>query len=454
MKPIDHDMLLHNANPVPDPSRLEDELFSIDDVAQLLDDSWMEAVEPHRDSRRIQALTLTAAFTAVMIAVGLVALVLRAEPSPRVGTPPEDDVIVLRDTGYGSAAYNPFVGIHPSIVSSSAEPVFVAAWDGPTTTTNSYFRLVSLDSFNGQHFYAQAPIVSGIESGALAQNRDRWLGPAETATVTVKNDRLRMDWLPAPATPIALPSFDAIRGEVVVRTLDNSLRLVDELTSSGTAYTVISEISTVDVAAVIGDSTGELTRIFRSASDAGESVPTPQPTTTRRESPYGADGALSVINVNRASEIAALADRVAGGGGSNLEKGLLLEAWFHSDVFAYSTMYAMVDNGTDVATWLLDTESPNYHLGYVEQYTTAMAVMARTLSIPSRVVVGFAAAAPTGDDPLVVRDQNAHAWVELWIEEQGWLRFDPTPRSDGVAQPTYATLSDQLGFDLLPYLTP
>jgi hypothetical protein len=49
---------------------------------------------------------------------------------------------------------------------------------------------------------------------------------------------------------------------------------------------------------------------------------------------------------------------------------------------------------------------------------------------------------------VVVRDRNAHAWVELWMPSQGWVRFDPTPRSDG-ANP--ATASD-LPFDLTPYL--
>ncbi len=240
----------------------------------------------------------------------------------------------------------------------------------------------------------------------------------------------------------------------MVRTLDNSLLLIDELTSSGMAYTVISEISTVDVAAVVSDTSGELTPIFFAASDSAETIPAPQPAATRRELPYGAEGTLSVFNVDRASEISALADRIAGDGDSNLERGLLLEAWFHSDAFSYSDLYAMVYHGTDVASWLLDTESPNYRAGYVEQYTTAMAVMARTLGIPSRVVLGFAPGEQSIDGSVVVRDHNAHAWVELWIEEQGWLRFDPTPRSDGITEPTYVTLSDQLGFDLLPYLTP
>jgi hypothetical protein len=41
---------------------------------------------------------------------------------------------------------------------------------------------------------------------------------------------------------------------------------------------------------------------------------------------------------------------------------------------------------------------------------------------------------------VVVRDRNAHAWVELWMPSQGWVKFDPTPRSDGINPTTGAEL--------------
>jgi len=77
-----------------------------------------------------------------------------------------------------------------------------------------------------------------------------------------------------------------------------------------------------------------------------------------------------------------------------------------------------------------------------------MAVMARQLEIPSRVVLGFTPGALIDDDQVVVRDRNAHAWVELWMPTQGWVRFDPTPRVDAVNP---ATIGD-LPFEIDPYL--
>jgi len=66
--------------------------------------------------------------------------------------------------------------------------------------------------------------------------------------------------------------------------------------------------------------------------------------------------------------------------------------------------------------------------GHCEYFASAMAVMLRELSIPSRVVTGFLGGTP---NPLtkwmVVRASDAHAWVEAWIPGQGWTTFDPTP---------------------------
>jgi hypothetical protein len=76
-----------------------------------------------------------------------------------------------------------------------------------------------------------------------------------------------------------------------------------------------------------------------------------------------------------------------------------------------------------------------------------MAVMARLSDLPSRVVLGFTPGW-LSEGQVVVSDRNAHAWVEVWMPTQGWVRFDPTPRGDGVNPAT----SDGLPFDLAEYL--
>jgi len=68
--------------------------------------------------------------------------------------------------------------------------------------------------------------------------------------------------------------------------------------------------------------------------------------------------------------------------------------------------------------------------GYCEHFSTAMAVMCRTLGIPARVAVGYATGqynALTGYYEVSSRD--AHAWVEVYFPTFGWISFDPTPGS-------------------------
>jgi protein-glutamine gamma-glutamyltransferase len=66
--------------------------------------------------------------------------------------------------------------------------------------------------------------------------------------------------------------------------------------------------------------------------------------------------------------------------------------------------------------------------GHCEYFASAMAVMLRTLHIPSRLVTGFQMGEYNPiSDLWVVRASDAHSWVEAWIPGRGWTTFDPTP---------------------------
>jgi len=66
--------------------------------------------------------------------------------------------------------------------------------------------------------------------------------------------------------------------------------------------------------------------------------------------------------------------------------------------------------------------------GHCEYFASAMAVMLRTLGIPSRLATGFQLGQYNPiSDLWVVRASDAHSWVEAWIPGHGWATFDPTP---------------------------
>jgi len=80
----------------------------------------------------------------------------------------------------------------------------------------------------------------------------------------------------------------------------------------------------------------------------------------------------------------------------------------------------MPDNGIDAL--LFDSKR-----GFCAHYAGAMTFLLRAADIPARVVVGYQGGEPgAGNEYLIVRQYDAHAWVEAWMPGQGWTRFDPT----------------------------
>lgn len=65
--------------------------------------------------------------------------------------------------------------------------------------------------------------------------------------------------------------------------------------------------------------------------------------------------------------------------------------------------------------------------GYCVYFATTMTVMLRTQGVPARMVTGYTTGQRIGPNEWVVRGQNAHAWVEVYLSGVGWVRFDPTP---------------------------
>jgi transglutaminase-like putative cysteine protease len=71
--------------------------------------------------------------------------------------------------------------------------------------------------------------------------------------------------------------------------------------------------------------------------------------------------------------------------------------------------------------------------GHCEFYSTAMAVMLRTVGVPSRNVTGFIGGSYNRFGRFyAVRQGDAHSWVEAYIDDRGWLTFDPTPPGDAA----------------------
>jgi hypothetical protein len=120
-----------------------------------------------------------------------------------------------------------------------------------------------------------------------------------------------------------------------------------------------------------------------------------------------------------------LARRMSAGAKNAYDQSLAIESYLRAN-FTYTLNLTGKPGKDPLAHFLFETRA-----GHCEYFATAMAVMLRTLGIPSREVNGFLPGEynDVGGD-YIVRASDAHSWVEAYFPGSGWVTFDPTPPSD------------------------
>lgn len=113
---------------------------------------------------------------------------------------------------------------------------------------------------------------------------------------------------------------------------------------------------------------------------------------------------------------------------TSFECARIIEAYLQTS-FTYQMDVQMRDPEHFLEDFLFRERSGN-----CEYFATAMVYMLRTLGIPSRIVTGFYSSEWNDYGKyFVVRQENAHSWVEVWFDTFGWMTFDPSPQT-GVAR--------------------
>ncbi|MFT4882997.1 MAG: transglutaminase-like putative cysteine protease [Natronomonas sp.] len=132
---------------------------------------------------------------------------------------------------------------------------------------------------------------------------------------------------------------------------------------------------------------------------------------------------------------------ITAGAETPYESAVAVERWLETNK-DYS-LNASHDRDADVATaFVFDMEA-----GYCQYFATSMVAMLRTQGIPARYVTGYSPGDRVGDDEYRVSEANAHAWVEVYIADVGWVTFDPTPAEGRVEAGRDPASLDELGDD-------
>ena len=123
------------------------------------------------------------------------------------------------------------------------------------------------------------------------------------------------------------------------------------------------------------------------------------------------------------AELAPLAQKLTRGATTPRARAEALEAWFR-DNYEYSLTVDLRGEGSALAVFIRERKP-----AWCTYFASAMAALLRTQGIPARLVGGFV---PQEKNPfsgaMVVRSKDAHAWVEVYLEDEGrFVSFDPTP---------------------------
>ena len=96
--------------------------------------------------------------------------------------------------------------------------------------------------------------------------------------------------------------------------------------------------------------------------------------------------------------------------------------YFRDQGFYYTRQPPLTPSSDAIDEFLFQTRR-----GFCEHFAASFVYMMRAADIPARIVTGYQGGEinPVGDY-LVIRQSSAHAWAEVWLEQEGWVRVDPT----------------------------
>jgi transglutaminase-like putative cysteine protease len=216
-------------------------------------------------------------------------------------------------------------------------------------------------------------------------------GGSRDFKTAVQIDSLASRILPVPPGTVALSGTTA--------TLTGVGAVSPTPTTSGQQYTTLSTLPVTEPESLGGNA----------------------PVTTYPPAIVQADTALPELPPS----MEALAHAVTVGAQGPLAQAELLVNWFRSGQFRYTLDPPAPPAGTDpLVSFLTQTRS-----GSCEQFAGAFVVLARSLGLPSRVVVGFTAGRYSGPGEVTIRGADAHAWPQVYLgPRNGWVSFEPTPQ--------------------------
>ncbi|KQP01322.1 transglutaminase family protein [Leifsonia sp. Leaf264] len=343
------------------------------------------------------------------LGVGAIAIVSALVLSAATPALSDSSVISNKQTGvlFGSGV-SPLIDLGQDLRRPEAS---LAMHYGTTADDQPYFKLLTLDSFSDDLEW-----VAGRGATDLTNTVDDF-GPPEGLTDAVKRDDIRTivqidtvvsSWLPVPYPATSIEGLDG-----------------DWQWDDG-ALTVSSEKSTTRGQDYKVDGL-ELKPTAEQLRASGTDYPTA--VQQYLELPENAPGIIGELAAEETANVQ-----------NPYDAAVALQRYFRSSAFAYSTE-APVDEGYDGGSLDVIAKFLDVKKGYCIHFASAMAIMARTLGIPSRIALGYLPGESSRDTMeglprWNVTTHDLHTWPELYFPGVGWVPFEPTTGRGSI--PDYA----------------
>ena len=303
-----------------------------------------------------------------------------------------------------SNGVSPMINLGQDLRRPDAEPVLHYR---TTATRPPYLRLLTLEEFTGRNW------VAGIAPGSRENTVDDialppGLSPEIKTSETITSigiDDLATRWLPA---PMPARSVTGLLGAWYWNEGTGSIASPGD-TTIGQEYTVT---------ALTVEPTAEQLRQAEGA----------YPAEIRRSLRLPAETPALIGDTAR---------EVTAGTATAYDAARALQDYLRGSDFAYDTEAPVEDGydggGIDVVSTFLEVKT-----GYCVHFSSAMAAMARSIGIPSRIAIGYqpgslsASGSVAGVGRYSVDTHDLHAWTEIYFEGVGWVPFEPTPGRGAV----------------------
>ncbi|MDR6868995.1 transglutaminase-like putative cysteine protease [Microbacterium resistens] len=293
-----------------------------------------------------------------------------------------------------------------------------------------YLRIATLSAFDGEVWQPDQWQTSPLGDGFGADPAPEGVTVRGNRT-TIRTTGVSGSWLPV---PYQASSVRGLAGEWSAMT-DNRTVIAANADAAEQNYTVDSLAVRPSLEQIRATSSADAPSM-----DAFRALP---------------DGMPAVIRET--------AEQVAGTDGDDYDRLLALQTWFRAG-FRYSLETPVEEGfdgtGADAVVRFLERRE-----GYCVHFAGAFALMARSLGMPTRIVVGYLPGTPMderqkGRPVYVVSSDQLHSWPEVYFEGIGWIPFEPTatlgvPTRFDAATPTdTATTAPSIAPTTAPSVAP